>query len=57
MDKGKPEGYTGNRWEMENPVTVSFMCPSKFRDRMKRTAKARKMSVSEFIRESIERNL
>jgi len=52
----KPKSYGGNRG-VDAEVTMSFMCSSKFRDRVRRTAKAQDKAISEFIRDAIERNL
>jgi len=52
----KPKSYGGNRG-VDAEVTMSFMCSSKFRDQVRRAAKAQDKAISEFIRDAIERNL
>jgi len=57
MTDDKPKSYGGNRWDMKDPVTMSFMCSSQFRNRVRKAAKAQDKAISEFIRDAIERNL
>jgi hypothetical protein len=57
MADEKPKSYGGNRWNFHDPVTMSFVCEARFRDRVRRAAKAQDKAISEFIRDAIEKQL
>lgn len=56
MPDDKPKSYGGNRG-VDAEVTMSFMCSSQFRDRVRAAAKRQDKAISEFIRDAIKSNL
>ena len=50
------KSYGGNRG-VEAEVTMSFMCSSSFRDRVRAAAQAQDKAISEFIRDAIKAKL
>ncbi len=57
MGEEKRKVYTGNRYGFKDPVTMSFVCPSAFRERIRRAAAAQDKGISDFIRDAIKRAL